>query len=783
VKTQSPSRGLADTAHVLRKEHHSALRILKRAHTPYHAQSIDIRLDSTGTTLPVHEVSLSSVARVERSAFHEFSEEQRALIHAHSTLRALLRTVPGFTVRAMGFAPDHSSQTALSTPENASVQSLTAKERDNAHRTKNGRDNRERDNRERDNRERDNRERDNRERDNRERDNRERDNRERDNRERNHQEKGESPVLQDVLAPTIEHKQIPTVHSPKEQRSDRKSRKDHKEYQSNREPQRDILVEKENERLQYLYRLVYHAEESAEKSHAEAYMHREYYPYDPANTASAMTNALPHVARHAMITTTDTYLTETLALPSQSLIVCAISGGADSIAMLDVLVRVAQRRQFRLHIVHCNHQLRAQESSNDALFVREVATRYGLDCTIATFDLRAYARVHGLSIEHSARSLRYACFATIVQELHGSAVCTAHTSDDSAETFLLNLMRGSGLTGLSGMKMHRNFTENSALVRPLLHFSKEQILTYNQERGLPWREDSSNSLMLYTRNKIRHKLLPFIKEEFTPAIHDVLARTATILSGADEQIQRMVARLAKAIAPEQKEFYTKISCIHLGLHDRFTQGEIIQHIATGMLSIPALPYTAVDRILELLHSESGAEYIINKRWSAFRERDHLVIAQTAHALLQSALIDTRKITKGITLPNMTIKCTEILRSHINLDPVLGVEYFDAKTLPRTLTLRRWKPDDIFQPLGMTTPVSLGDFLAHQKIPLHLRSSLPVLAAGNDIIWVAGIRISERYKLQPTTVSALRIEIQPLYTAKKEDSREREEHTLEQTFAK
>ncbi len=709
VKTQLFPRGPAEPTHVLRKEHHSALRILKRVNTPH--ISAEILLPTSATSTLQHELSLTSVAKAERASFHEFAEHQRKLIGTHSSIGALLRP----QIRA------HSNERFQLFHDDPAV--LPRDKRTDTKRS--------------------------------------------------------LPIeTTDTVVSIPDRHGIPQTDDPhpgtspagtlpraKEQREERKTpRREMRDYQSGKDTQRDFQQEKETERLNFLYRLIHaHASVSQTKEHNESIRYEHYSSVPESSQAAVRT------LEHTIHVQVGRYFREDLSLPIGAKILCAVSGGADSMALLDILARLSRMQKYHLHVVHCNHQLRSQESADDAEFVKRKAEEYGLPCTIATIDVRSHMRKYGLSMEHAARSLRYECFAMLAEELSCSAVCTAHTSDDSAETFLLNLMRGSGLTGLSGMRMQRSLTHNAALIRPLLLHTKEELLSYNNSYGVTWREDSSNMMMVYTRNKIRHQLLPAIKTDFAPNIHETLTRTATILAGADDYIQKTVTRLIKFIAPEQKEFYTKISCSQLALHERFLQGEIIQHIATRLLAIPALSYSSVERILALLQSESGAHHHINKHWTAFRERDTLIIAKTAHHTLTPALIDTKKSLKGIILPTMSVKCSEIARSHIVFDQPLGVEFFDASKVSRTLMLRAWKPDDIFQPLGMTTPVTIGDFLANQKIPLHLRSSVPVLALGNEILWIIGVRISEKFKLQSTTITALRIEIQPNSVSTKQNT--------------
>lgn len=714
--TQTPS--------VLRKERYAALRLLKRRHTPHDATDDAFTIS---ITLPSpHTLSAHAVAERERTGFHAFATDARKRLADTSVLHALLHPVSADIVASPLYEippifdtgkekiplQKHRISPAVSGEQREAREHLStssafvAKDRQKAFLS---------------------------------------DEEWRTNiAERSPSDMKQTDRKQDERKQD-DRKQDENKHD------ERKSRRDSRDYQVSKEQPRTPQQDKDADRLQFLYQILTPAY-SLPHNNLSLFITKQ--SYSSQKTQYSTQSALPV---HSLVGATTHYFQKILGLPAQAVLLCAVSGGADSIAMLDIIIRVAETLQYRLHIVHCNHQLRGSESTQDAEFVRLYAERYGIDCTIATLRVRQFASSEQQSLEHSARTLRYACLRDIAELLGASAVCTAHTSDDSAETFLLNLIRGSGLTGLSGMKMQRNFTPQSVLVRPLLPYTKQDLIAYNHAHQLVWREDSSNHSMAFTRNKIRQQLLPLLEQEFSPAIRAIVARTAHLLAGADTHIHQSVQRYVQDVCLEQNMHYTKISCSALSLHDVFIQGEILQHIATSLLHIPALSSSTIDRVMTLIQSKPGSQQALTKTWSALRETDSIVFARTAHHTLPVTLLDTKKNT---TMPTLDIKCSEIAKSHVKYDSLLSIENFDRALFPRSVMLRTWKSDDIFQPLGMSSPVAIGDFLAGQKIPWHLRQSIPVLANGNEIIWMIGIRIAEKYKIQASTVTALRIEIQP-----------------------
>jgi tRNA(Ile)-lysidine synthase len=213
-----------------------------------------------------------------------------------------------------------------------------------------------------------------------------------------------------------------------------------------------------------------------------------------------------------------------------------VSGGPDSVALLDVLVQSG----WRPHVCHLNHQLRGADSDADAEFVRQLAQRHGLPFTIEKRDVAALVAERKLSIEDAARRARHEFFAVVAKQTGIKTLALAHNADDQVETFLLRLLRGAGATGLSGMELERPLG-GVRVIRPLLGVRRNEILEYLASKKLPWREDASNADVRFTRNRIRHVLLPLLEREFNPAVRDTLLRTAEILRDEDSYLTRHVS--------------------------------------------------------------------------------------------------------------------------------------------------------------------------------------------------------------------------------------------------
>jgi tRNA(Ile)-lysidine synthase len=453
-------------------------------------------------------------------------------------------------------------------------------------------------------------------------------------------------------------------------------------------------------------------------------------------------------------------------LPSGATIVAAVSGGVDSLAMLDALVYLARTRQYAVVVVHLNHQLRAKASDADANFVRDAAKRYGIPCYIAEADVERFASIEGMSIETAARELRYKFLEFVAYKRSADAVATAHTLNDSVETVLMNLLRGSGLTGLSGIPAQRAFGNHTKLIRPILMLTKDDVLQYAAARELLWREDASNALPMYTRNKVRNELLPLLEREYSPRVVQVLHRTARLLQGADEFVQEAVERVSKlVILPNDLQFqigqpFVGIRIAEMQVQGRFLQSEIVRRAVQQKFGI-SLGFDAVENVLRLLGADIGAKATISRNFIAFRDRSAILITPTP------AINDLKvRVTKGnrYDFGGWTVFLDEIPRRDVKFTADPTIEFLDSDLLPYRMTLRTWRPGDAFKPLGMKGTMNVSDYLTNSKIPLFNRQNVLVMTAtnpenkrGEDVIWLCGMRLNNDYKVMPNTKHVLRVE--------------------------
>ncbi len=457
--------------------------------------------------------------------------------------------------------------------------------------------------------------------------------------------------------------------------------------------------------------------------------------------------------------------------PGEPLLV-GVSGGADSVALLHALVRLGRKP----HVCHLNHQLRGAESDADAKFVCQLAKRHGLPFTIEARNVAALVAEQKLSIEDAARRARHDFFAAVARKTGIKTLALAHTADDQVETFLLKLLRGAGVTGLSGMEQDRQL-DGVRVIRPLLGAHRKEILDYLKAKKLSWREDASNTDLQFTRNRVRHVLLPLLEREFNPAVRETLLRTAEILRDEDSYLTRHIS----------EAIYSPTYCGD-GIDVEAFRGwpPAVQRRVVRLWLGPEieLGFEHIEAVRELAVSENPSaeahlpgdlvvcrEYdelkkVRRKKLEPVRGKWPLVIGGETRikALGVSFVCHPESIEGSRSLPKEICRQTtgglsEFRRAQ---NDKKNEERFDADSLGDSPFIRTWQEGDRFQPLGMKTEKKLQDFFVDEKVPQRRRGRIPLLCASDGrIAWVVGVRMAEPFKIRKTTRRILRIQVKPL----------------------
>jgi tRNA(Ile)-lysidine synthase len=423
-------------------------------------------------------------------------------------------------------------------------------------------------------------------------------------------------------------------------------------------------------------------------------------------------------------------------------------------ALLDMIWRLAPSLRLQIGVAHFDHRLR-ENSGEDATFVVDQAKLRGLKAFVGQGDVKLLASQEGLSIEEAGRNARYNFLKRVARKQGYTVVMTAHHADDNAETLLLNLLRGSGVTGLTGIPPVRAMGEGIILVRPLLGTERSDIERYASEAELVWREDESNASPQFKRNRVRHDLLPMLRE-FNPAIVETLNTTSGIMRNVEQFLTHTVELAMKKAVLTRAIDRAEISVPFLKHYLPAIQTEMVQRVISKCFSTPPVTHAAVGRVLSLVWKETGSKAEIADGISAVRDRDSICIRREIPPLPP---VD-RKFEPGQTVDigRLLLKTKKIDRNSVRFTKNSNIEFVDIDRLPKQLVLRNWREGDRLHPFGMEGEKKVSDLLIDQKVPLDKKRDILVVADGDNIIWVCGIRLDDRYKVDQNSRNVLRMEI-------------------------
>lgn len=439
------------------------------------------------------------------------------------------------------------------------------------------------------------------------------------------------------------------------------------------------------------------------------------------------------------------------------IVVVGVSGGVDSVALLHALYCLKDELGIILHVAHLNHQFRGEDAKEDARFVQKFSAQLGLGCTVEEFDVPAYIRKTKLSPEEAAREIRYNFFADVAQQLQANKVALAHNANDQAETVLFNFLRGSGSEGLGGMPPIRD----ELYIRPIIEIWRPEIENYCAQNKLQTRLDKTNSEKIYTRNKIRLDLLPYLQKEFNPNIMINLVKTGDILRQENKYLQEITNQVIEQLA-EVKEGRITIELKQFAKQPLPVQRRILKSTANLLSQGNNLEFKHIDDLITFAdQGHSGAQLDLPGSLRALKNYEQLIL--TEHEIVAADEFRYELKVPGETKikeVDRLIKAEIINHNNIKISKEQNpnIAYFDYDKLPAAIVVRNRCDGDVFSPLGLGGNKKLKDFLIDIKIPRVSRNAIPMLVSGNEIIWVAGIRISDKWKVTEKTKKILKLVI-------------------------
>lgn len=434
-------------------------------------------------------------------------------------------------------------------------------------------------------------------------------------------------------------------------------------------------------------------------------------------------------------------------------IVIGVSGGPDSLCLLHVLKKLCSEYGCSIFAAHLNHMFRGKDADKDAEFVEETCKEWGIQPFIETFDVPAYIIETGLSPEEAGREIRYRLFHRVCEEVGGNKIAVAHNLNDHVETILMRFMRGSGIEGLKGIEAVRG-----NIIRPLLETDRDSIEKYCAAFGLSPRIDKTNLESVYNRNRIRLELIPYMEKNFNPNIKMALSRFAGLVKDENDYLEIEAEEKLKEVAEYSDDRVTidvpRFNTLHIALQRRIIR-QCTERLSN---TLNGFDFKHVEKVLVLVYQSTGAAVMLPYKIRAFRSYDKLILAKNivkadkkCYYKLKYDYDNSIYTEKGcITVERKKAKEIGELRGQKN------IIYIDTSKIKDGLALRYRRTGDMFAPIGMKGTKKLKEYLIDEKVPKEERDELELIADGNEIVWIVGGRLSEKYKITNDTLDALLI---------------------------
>lgn len=431
-----------------------------------------------------------------------------------------------------------------------------------------------------------------------------------------------------------------------------------------------------------------------------------------------------------MINAVHKHIQSNLPFLMKSKLLLAVSGGLDSM----VLLAIMQQLKLNIGVAHCNFSLRGEESDADEEFVKHQANSLKITCFSKRFDTEKYANTTKKSIQVAARELRYQWLQELALQHGYDFVLTAHHLDDQVETFLINFTRGTGLEGLTGIN-----EVNGIVVRPLLPYSREELTAYAIHNAISWREDSSNSSDKYVRNRVRHQVIPILKE-LNPSFLNAFKQTISHLREAENVIDNTSSfYFDKIIKNIENQLIINILELKKTPNYSFYLYQWLKKYG----------FKAWDDIAELVEAQSGKQ-IFSPTHVLLKNRTELIVARIEPSNSQTYAINT--IESSVNFPLKLVLCNQ---SNLHTSDKNTI-FVDADVLQFPLTIRKWEEGDYFYPSGMQGKKKVSKYFKDEKLSLFEKQSIWILESNSQIVWIIGHRADARFMSKNETINTIKI---------------------------
>ncbi len=428
-------------------------------------------------------------------------------------------------------------------------------------------------------------------------------------------------------------------------------------------------------------------------------------------------------------------------------ILVALSGGPDSVFLLHLLLKYKKRYKIEIGAIHINHMIRGKSADEDEDFCKKLSLNLDVQLISVSCNVKLFAKKNKLSIEEAGRKVRYAEFDEALKKNNYNKLATAHNCSDNSETVLLNLIKGTGLKGISGIPSKRGY-----IIRPILNINKEDILNYLKNNGIEYRVDESNLSGDFERNYLRHNIIPLIKNKLNPDFENTILNSSEIFKNISSFVDKNIFDELKNIVEFNNEAL-KISIPRFERNDEEIKSYLLKSAIEKKFSVQ-LTFKDYKNIISLIEKETGKKVNLSNSLTAIRERDSIIIFRENPSQNFEPLIINEE--DSIKINSKTFSIKSRMGLPVKFSGSKLKEYISADKLRGNYTIRRWKPGDRFYPLGLKGTKKVSDFLNEQKISSLKKKEQLVLTNRGQIVWVIGLRLDERFKINKNTEKVIEL---------------------------
>ncbi len=443
-----------------------------------------------------------------------------------------------------------------------------------------------------------------------------------------------------------------------------------------------------------------------------------------------------------------------LLLPGQK-VLAAVSGGIDSMVLLHLLKTWQQYFSLKIGVAHFNHQLRGESAAADAAFVKKIAQLHELPVFFGGGDVRGFAKKHKYSLEEAARELRENFLVECAEKNDFDVIATGHQLNDQAETLLMRMLSGTGIEGFAGIRLQRG-----KYVRPLLFAERKTIKAYAEAHKIEFRDDPSNEDILFDRNRIRHRLIPFLEKEFHLTNLQPFLRTGLIVQDWLSTINKQVAEV---LENEMKMIGQNKIRLGIGTYKRYFSGiqiQIVNHILSQLTNKPGrMSFNRFQNFNQwVIKTSKGGKFLLSNQVIVERDNSDLVFKKQVRKPQVYRIFDELYPGTHFISPELNFELRiSLFDSSPQIHHKPDIEFLDAENIKFPLILRNWRPGDRFQPLGMKHSKKISDFLTDEKSLFLPKKQMLVLESSGEIVYILKKRISERFKVTNQTGKVIKIE--------------------------